>query len=56
MSPIFIQQFIDSVVSISVTSIKGRLRVLHKHCKDLGRMNEDSDFDDKWKEQVQYVQ
>ena len=30
---------------VSVTSTRGKLHVLQKHYKDLGRMSEDSDFD-----------
>ena len=37
---------------VSVTSTKGKLHVLQKHYKDLGRMSEDSDFDSEWREQV----
>ena len=38
---------------VSVTSTRGKLHVLQKHCKDLGRMSEDSDFDSEWREQVE---
>ena len=30
---------------VSVTSTRGKLHVLQKHYKDLGRMSEDNDFD-----------
>ena len=35
-----------------MTSTRGKLHVLQKHYKDLGRMSEDSDFDSEWREQV----
>ena len=35
-----------------MTSTRGMLHVLQKHCKDLGRMSEDSDFDSELREQV----
>ena len=38
---------------VSVTSTKGKLHVLQKHYKDLGRMSKDSDFDSEWTEQVE---
>ena len=38
---------------VSATSTRGKLHVLQKHYKDLGRMSEDSDFDSEWKEQVE---
>ena len=36
-----------------MTSTRGKLHVLQKHFKDLGRMSGDSDFDSKWREQVE---
>ena len=37
---------------VSVTSTKGKLYVLQKHYKDLGKMSEDSGFEGEWGEQV----
>ena len=36
-----------------MTSTRGKLHVLQKHYKDLGRMGEGSDFDSGWREQVE---
>ena len=33
-----------------VTSTRGKLHVLQKHYRDLGRMSEDSDSDSEWRE------
>ena len=41
------------VEGVSVTSTKGKLEVLQKHYKHLGRVSVDSDFDDDWKEEVE---
>ena len=38
---------------VSVISTRGKLQVLQKHYKALGRMSEDSDFDGEWKEEVE---
>ena len=38
---------------VSVSSTRGKLQVLQKHYKGLGRMSEDSDFDGEWKEKVE---
>ena len=35
-----------------MTSTRGKLHVLKKDYKDLGRMSEDSDIDNEWREQV----
>ena len=34
---------------VSVTSTRGKLHVLQKHYKDLGRISEDRDFDSEWR-------
>ena len=36
-----------------MTNTRGKLHVLQKQYKELGRMSEDSDFDSEWKEQVE---
>ena len=38
---------------VQVTSTKRKLQVLQKHYKALSRMSEDSEFDSKWREQVE---
>ena len=38
---------------MSVTSTKGKLKVLQKHYHHLGRISVDSDFDDDWKGEVE---
>ena len=38
---------------VSVTSTRGKLQVLQKHYKSLGRMSEDNDSDGEWKEEVE---
>ena len=45
--------FLRSDKGVSVTSIRGKLHMLQKHYKNLGRMSEDSDFDSECKEQVE---
>jgi len=37
----------------SLYSTRGKLQVLQKHYKTLGRMSEDSNFDGEWKEEVE---
>ena len=44
---------IGSDKGVLVTSTRGKLQVLQKHYKALGRMSEDSDFDSEWKEEVE---
>ena len=36
-----------------MTSTGGKLHVLQKYYKDLGRMSEDSDFESEWRKQVE---
>ena len=42
-----------SDMGVSVTSTRGKLQVLQKYYKSLGRMSEDNDFDGEWKEEVE---
>ena len=38
---------------MSVTSTRGKLEVLQRHYQQLGKLSLDSNFDAKWKEEVE---
>ena len=41
---------LKSEAGSSITSVKGKLEILHKHYQKLGRVSVDGDFDEDWKQ------
>ena len=44
---------LKSEAGSSITSVKGKLEILHKHYQKLGRVSVDGDFDEDWKQLVE---
>ena len=44
---------LKSEAGVSVTNTRGKLEVLQRHYQQLGKLSLDSNFDAKWKEEVE---